>query len=451
MSYRKAYHGRASMAALVAGGIAHPSFERKEDGGGTPPAPTNEVKEAVNLLTKTVNDHKTAMEREIAELKKTGNVSPETKSELDKINTALSEMKAHVDSLRLEDQRPFVEGPNGTKRQLSEVEVKHAKAVRDYMTKGDESGFSVPEVKALSVGSNPDGGYAVTPEMDRQISRIISEASPIRPYANVVSIGTSTFKRLVNIGGTDSGWVGEGSSRPATNNAQLQERNYPAMELYAMPTATQTLLDDANFDMESWLADEVQIEFAEEEATAFVMGDGVSKPRGFVGGYTHVTNGSFNESVGGYGYVPTGAAGAFKTAATGDNENNIIDLVAALKAAYRSGGRFFCSRATLFSIRKFRDANGLSYWQPSLAAGVPDTILGYPVTEAEDMPAIAANSFSLAFGDLNRAYQIVDRMGTRILRDPYSAKPFVQFYTTKRVGGGARMFEALKLLKFATS
>jgi HK97 family phage major capsid protein len=221
------------------------------------------------------------------------------------------------------------------------------------------------------------------------------------------------------------------------------------MELYANPSATQTILDDAFFDVEAWVADEVQITFAEQEGAAFIMGDGVAKPRGFIGGYTPVADAGFTEAGGAPGFIKTGANGAFLTTNPGDGMANLVDLITALKTAYRSGARFVMNRATVGIVRKMRDADGQFLWQQSTQVGQPSTLLGYPVLEAEDMPDLAADAFAVAFGDFNRGYQIVDRMGTRILRDPYSAKPFVQFYTTKRVGGGIRMAEAIKLLKFA--
>lgn len=363
------------------------------------------------------------------------------------MDTALADMSQKLDVLRLKDRRPETTGADGSKREMTEAEAKHREAAHAFIRKGDVSGYDAPELKALSAGTDPDGGYTITTEMDRMISRIVSEASPIRSVANVAIIGGGQLKRLINVGGTGSGWVGESESRPQTDTAQMRERAYPAMELYAMPAATQTVLDDSSFNLEAWLADEVQIEFAEEEGKAFIMGDGVAKPRGFVGGYTPVINSSFTEAGGVPGYVKTGAAADFLAVAAGDGENNLIDLIAALKTAYRSNARFVMNRATAARIRKFRDANGLSFWQQSMQAGQPSTLLGYPVLEAEDMPTIAANAFPVAFGDFNRGYQIVDRFGTRILRDPYTAKPFVLFYTTKRVGGGIRMAEAIKLLK----
>ena len=209
--------------------------------------------------------------------------------------------------------------------------------------------------------------------------------------------------------------------------------------------ASQTLLDDAVVDIEQWLADEVQGEFAAQESAAFVAGDGVARPKGFLS-YPIVEDGV--RAAGEIGYLATGAAGAF---AAGNPADTILDLIYAPKQAYRANGRFVLNRKTLSAVRKFKDADGNYLWQPSLAAGSPSTLFGYPVTEVEEMPDIAAGSHAIAFGDFARFYLVVDRQGVRILRDPYSAKPYVLFYTTKRVGGGVQNFEAVKLLKFSAA
>ncbi len=440
---------KPTIDALRRGSVLGRGLETKDaNGGGNGGGGDDvEVKTALANLLQTNEQFQQKVTQEIADLKAKGAADPLIGEEIKKLNTALSDQQKHIDALRLKNKRPETSSPDGSKREMTEAEVKHRDAVHSYIKKGDTTGYDADEVKALSVGSDPDGGYTVTPEMDRAISRVVSEVSAIRSVANVVAIGTSSYKRLINVGGTASGWVGESESRPQTDASELRERNYPVMELYANPAATQTLLDDSMFDVEAWIADEVQIEFAEQEGAAFIMGDGVAKPRGFIGGYTPVANASFTEAGGAPGFIKTGANGAFLSVADGDEENNLIDLITALKTAYRSGARFTMNRALLGTVRKFRDADGRAFWQPSTQAGQPSLLLGYPVLEAEDMPDLATDAFPVAFGDFNRGYQVVDRMGTRILRDPYSAKPFVQFYTTKRVGGGIRMAEAIKLLK----
>ncbi|HSC17642.1 MAG TPA: phage major capsid protein, partial [Rhizomicrobium sp.] len=215
--------------------------------------------------------------------------------------------------------------------------------------------------------------------------------------------------------------------------------------LYAMPAATQTLLDDAQVDIESWLASEVQIVFAEQEGAAFINGNGTTQPKGILS-YTNVAEGSW--TWGDLGYVASGAAGAFGSS---DPSDQLIDLAYTPKQAYRGNGSWVMNRKTEAAIRKFKDSTGNYIWQPGLAADQPATLFGFPVAVAEDMPDIAANAYAIAFGDFARGYLVVDRVGIRVLRDPYSAKPYVLFYTTKRVGGGVQNFEAIKLMKFAAS
>ena len=216
-------------------------------------------------------------------------------------------------------------------------------------------------------------------------------------------------------------------------------------ELYAMPAATQQLLDDAMIDVDDWLAEEVRDVFAVQESTAFVTGDGNGKPRGFLD-YAVAAEGL--QSWGELGYVATGTSGAFDAAEPADA---LIDLIYAPKTGYRAKGRVVMNRQTVSAVRRFKDADGNYLWQPSLSQAGSSTLLGYPVTEAEDMPDIGANSFSIAFGDFEKGYLILDRQGVDVLRDPFSAKPYVLFYTTKRVGGGVQDFEAIKLLKFGES
>jgi HK97 family phage major capsid protein len=242
-----------------------------------------------------------------------------------------------------------------------------------------------------------------------------------------------------------SGWVGETDSRAQTNTPTIAALDFPAMDLYAMPAATQTLLDDAQVDIEQWLANEVQIVFAEQEGAAFINGDGSAKPTGFLN-YTTAADASW--AWGKIGYIASGADGAF---ASSDPSDALINLAYAPKQGYRANGTWVMNRKTEAAIRKFKDGDDNYIWQPGTAIGQPASLLGYPVAEAEDMPDIASNSYSIAFGDFARGYLIVDRVGINVLRDPFSAKPYVLFYTTKRVGGGVQNFEAIKLMKFAAS
>ena len=356
-----------------------------------------------------------------------------------RIDAALTETRQKIDQLMLAGSRPVL----GGERKMFDPALAERKARFDrYVRKGD--GLDI-EVKAMSEGSNADGGYTVPLEIERTIDRVLSQASPIRAIAGVRQIGGGTYRKPITTAGAASGWVGETGSITQTGTPTLAALDFPAMELYAMPAATQTLLDDSQVDIEQWLADEVQIVFAEQEGAAFVNGDGSNKPKGFLH-YTNVADASW--SWGNIGYVASGADGAF---ASSNPSDALLNLAYAPKQGYRANGRWVMKRKTESVIRKFKDDNGNYIWQPGTAAGQPATIFGYPVTESEDMPDIGSNSYSIAFGDFARGYLIVDRVGIRVLRDPYSAKPYVLFYTTKRVGGGVQNFEAIKLMKFAAS
>ena len=407
-------------------------------------ASAREIKEAFADFRLAFEAFKDANDERLAELEKRGgDVVSEEK--VDRINRALDEQKKALDELTLAAARPLL---GETKAQGAGFDraTRERKAAFDrYMRKGDVSGFSALEVKALSEGSNPDGGYVVPLEIGETIDRILAKASPIRAIASVQQIGSSVYRKPITSVAAASGWTGETDSVSQTNAPTISAIDFPAMELYAMPAATQPLLDDAQVDIEQWLANEVQIVFAEQEGAAFVTGDGSNKPTGFLH-YTTAADASW--VWGKLGYIASGADGAF---ASSDPADALINLAYAPKQGYRANATWVMNRKTESTVRKFKDTTDNYIWQPGTAAGQPATLLGYPVAEAEDMPDIASNSYSIAFGDFARGYLIVDRVGIRTLRDPFSAKPYVLFYTTKRVGGGVQNFEAIKLMKFAAS
>jgi HK97 family phage major capsid protein len=323
----------------------------------------------------------------------------------------------------------------------------HSDAFGAYFRKGMEpqSGMRELEVKAgLTTQSDPDGGYLVPTQMEDTIDRVLGTVSAIRGISRVINVSTSEYKKLVNMAGSGSGWVGEEESRPQTATPTLREIAISVMELYANPASTQTALDDARIDVAQWLADELSITFAEKEGAAFVSGDGVKKPRGILQ-YPTVDNGSY--SWGNLGFVVSGAAAAFASTAPADA---LISLYYALRPGYRNGASFLTSDAVLGTIRKFKDGQGNYLFTPPQNEAAPATLLGKPIVTDDNMPALGANAFPVAFGNFQRAYLIVDRQGIRVLRDPYTNKPNVMFYTTKRVGGGVVNFEALKLLKCST-
>ena len=302
------------------------------------------------------------------------------------------------------------------------------------------------EAKAMSGASDAAGGYAVPQEIDARIDAALKAVSPIRSIANVVKVGTSGYRKLVATGGFESGWAAETAARDETDTPVFNEVAPPMGDLYANPAASQAMLDDAMFDVESWLADEIAREFAAAEGAAFVSGNGTSKPKGFLAAPTSAAADGAR-AFGTLQYIVSGAAGAFAA----NPEDRLIDLVQTLRAPYRQGAAWVMNSATLARIRKFKTSDGAFLWQPSLSAGQPATLLGYPVVEAEDMPDIAANSLSIAFGNFRAGYLVAERGETQVLRAPYSNKPFVHFYAVKRVGGMVSNSEAIKLLKFAAS
>ncbi len=365
-----------------------------------------------------------------------------TQDKLARIDQAIDETKSRLDRVLIDRSRPQL-GANGAI--VSAGLREHKAAFGAYMRDGESGGLKALEEKAMSSGSGADGGYLVPASAEVEILQRMAAISPIRAIASVRQVSTSNFRKAYATAGPAAGWVAETAPRPESASPQLADLSFPAMELYAMPAATQALLDDAAIDIEQWIAEEIDTSFAEQEGLAFVSGNGTNKPRGFLN-YTKVANATW--SWGNTGYIATGAAGAFPVSNPSDV---LVELVYAARAGYRQNGRFVMNRKTQAAIRKLKTTTGEYLWVPPASAGATATLMNFPVVEAEDMPDIAADSYSVAFGDFQRGYLIVDRMGIRILRDPYSAKPYVLFYTTKRVGGGIQDFNAIKLLKFAVN
>jgi HK97 family phage major capsid protein len=351
----------------------------------------------------------------------------------------LARIERSLDELALKSARPSLGGAAPSPL----ANLAHKSAFDAYVRQGETGQLRGLESKALSVASDPDGGYLVPVETEAMINRSVANMSPIRAIASVRQVSSSVYKRPFITSGLDTGWVGETAARPQTASPTLANTVFPTMELYAMPAASTALLDDSAVNIDEWLAEEVRIAFAAQEGKAFVSGDGVNKPKGFLA-YDTVANSAW--VWGKLGTLSTGVAGAFPAANPSDK---LIDLIYSVKAGYRGTASFVMNRATQSVIRKMKDVDGNYLWQPSYQPGQAPTLLGYSIAESEDMPDIAANSLSIAFGDFARGYLIVDRVGIRVLRDPYSAKPYVLFYTTKRVGGGVADFDAIKLLKFA--
>ncbi len=356
-----------------------------------------------------------------------------------RIDAALDAQARRLDELTLKSARPQLGLENATRVASRE----HKQAFESYMRSGDASALRGLESKAMSIGTPGDGGYLVPPEVEQEIGKRLAVISPIRSIASVREISGNVFKKPFMTAGPATGWVAETASRPQTSSPTLDELSFPAAELYAMPAATGALLEDAVVNLDEWIAGEVEQVFAVQEGAAFVNGDGTNKPKGFLQ-YDKVAEGSWAWTK--IGFLETGVDAGFPEDGAADP---LIDLVYALKAGYRQNASFVMNRKTQSAIRKLKDADDNYLWQPPAQVGGRAGLLTFPVVEAEEMPDIAADSYSIAFGDFARGYLVVDRQGVRVLRDPYSAKPYVLFYTTKRVGGGVQDFDAIKLLKFS--
>lgn len=398
---------------------------------------------ALAELQRTWASFRETNDRRLADLER-GRDDVVTNEHVDRINASITELTNTVNTQQETIQALRLGGSAGGDQATPEAR-EHRAAFNTWFRRGEgEQNLGGLQVNAaLTSQSDPDGGYVVPAEMDRTISRVLGMVSVMRQLARVVSIGTREWSTLVNKGGANANWVGEEDARAATNTPQLAEITIQAMEMYANPGVTQRLLDDAWLNIEQWLADEISQTFAETEGLAFISGDGNKKPRGILS-YPTVANASY--AWGKLGFTVSGAATAFASTSPTDA---LMDLYYSLKAGYRNGASFLTSDAVLGTIRKFKDGQNNYIWSPP-TADMPGTILGKPVYTDDNMPALGANAFPVAFGNFQRGYLIADRMGTRVLRDPYTNKPYVQFYTTKRVGGGVVNYEAIKLLKCST-
>jgi len=328
-----------------------------------------------------------------------------------------------------------------TAEQYGEYKSAFFKAIRH----GNLEALSADERKALSAGSDPDGGYMLpTPTVGRMVKKLYDQGV-MRQLANVQTISTDALEGIADNDEADAGWVSEMGTRDDTDTPQVGKYRIEAHEMYAQPKVTQKLIDDAATDIEAWLADKVADKFGRVEAAGFISGNGVGQPRG-IASYTTVATGDDTRAWGQFEHVVTGANGDFHTT----KADPLQDLLGAFKDQYLQNAAWLTRREVRTKIRKLKEATSDRYlWEPSLQAGQPDRLLGYPMRIDQNMPTIATGSLSLAFGDFREAYTIVDRIGVRTLRDPFTAKPYIRFYSTKRTGGGAVNFEAVKFLKFS--
>ncbi|MEL6237180.1 MAG: phage major capsid protein [Pseudomonadota bacterium] len=346
------------------------------------------------------------------------------------LRTDVDEVKARLDKVARAATRPAMSGAAPASEQVKGF-------VDGYLRRGRE-----PEVKSLNSVNPGDGGFAVPKVIDTMIARELVEISPIRSVAQVVQTGTSGYRKLIATGGTASGWVSEIAARNETSAPNFSEIAPPGGDLFANPAASQTMLDDAAFDIETWLASEIAIEFARAEGAAFVGGTGSNQPEGFLTAASSTAEDG-TRAFGTLQYIGSGDASGFDSAP----EAKLIDLIHSLKAGHRQGASFVMNSSTLAAVRKFKTTDGAFLWQPGMVEGQPDRLLGYPVIEAEDMPSVEGGEFPIAFGNFRHGYLIAEHSATRVLRDPFSNKPFVHFYASKRVGGQVLDSNAIKLLK----
>lgn len=381
---------------------------------------------------------------EMLKAKADGKAVSDIQAELAKINGEFKQVGEDIKELAKKAARPqFV--ADG-KKQLTAEQIEHKQAMAQYLRKGVEGDLRELERKAMSSNSDPDGGYIVDEEMDSEIDRIAATVCAMRTVANVRTIGKSAYEKIVKTRGVSGGWLAEAADSSESTENQYSKIEIPAHKAYAEPWVPNELLEDAFYDLEADIVSESGLTLAETEGAAFITGNGVGKPRGLAA-YSTVANASY--TWGSVGYIAAGASGAFTSAAPADK---IVALQHALKSVYRPGAVFMMNDATLATVRQMKDGSGSYYlWQPDPLVGFGGRFLGSPVVIDDNFADIAANSLSIAFGNMKRAYTIVDRRGIAIIRDNVTKKGVTKFHVSKRVGGGITNFEAVKLMKFASS
>lgn len=416
----------------------------------------SQIIEQIEAIGRSHEEYKQVSDQRWKELEKRGSADPLLEEKLARIDKSLSDDVKKKEQLEVELKRALdaidalakkANRPRGGGHDdLTADQLDHKRAFANFIKKGDETGLEELQLKALSASVDSEGGYAVPENLDREISKRLRDVSPVRSVCRVIETGVANYKKPVSQGKAVGGWVGEKGARPQTDTPSLAIFEPSFGEMYANPAATKTILEDGFFDVEAWLAEEVEMTFAEMEGVAFVSGDGVNKPKGFL---THTTTTAVDgaRTFGQIQHILSGAAGAF-TNGTGATDA-LINMFYALKAGYRQQAQWMMGSPTVSAIRKLKDADGNYIWQPGLSVGEATSLLDRPLVTAEEMPQIAADSLSIALADWKRAYTVIDRMGTQVLRDPFTNKPFIHFYTTKRVGGGLENDDAIKLMKFA--
>lgn len=398
-----------------------------------------DVQTTIDDLARTFEEFKGTNNERLASLEKKGYEDPYLQEKLKKIENSLDQSERRLKQMEALANRPHHETG-------SEPTLGHNRAFMDYVRKGLDTPLCDYERKSLSTTSEGEGGYLVPSGLHHRLYATLQTASVMRGLANVREISTSSLEMLIDKGSADAGWVAETQARDETSTPDLVKVNIPAHEMYARPRSTQKLLDDAMVNVEEWLAQKISQKMAAMENTAFISGDGKISPRGIL---SYETAGKGSWKWGKLEEIRTGVDGNFKQ---GFDIEALLVLFHTLKTPYLPGASWLMSRTAQVALRQLKDPGSHQYlWQPPLAGMTNPTLLGYPVIVCDDMPSLTVGtaSKSVIFGNFKEGYQIVDRTGTRVLRDPYSAKPYVEFYTTRRVGGDVLNFEALKVLNFS--
>lgn len=401
---------------------------------------SDEIRELIEQQGKAFEEFRKSNDERLAALEK-GEAHSELEEKTDRINDELGRLSASVDELAKKANRPGAPGAEGDEA----LQAEHKSAWLKWVRKGDDAGLADIERKAMNVGTPADGGYAVPIQQDRDIMRLLTDLSPMRQVCRVMTVGTEDYRKLINLGGTASGWVGETDARPATAGPTLAQLKPSFGELYANPEVTQKALDDIFFNVEGELSQDISESFAVLEGKAFLSGTGTNQPVGLLTAKTSAEADSAR-AFGTVQHIATGVADNFPAK---DPADILIDLIYSMKAGYRTGAQFMMNSMTLATMRKWKDGQGNYIWQPAMQNGQPGSIFGYGYVTNEDMPSAGAGALPVVFGNFQQAYIIFDRVGIRSLRDPYTNKPFVGFYTTKRVGSMIANTRAVKFLKCA--
>lgn len=406
----------------------------------------NEVHAATDTLARAFEEYKGVNDQRLSEIERRGSADVILNEKLGRMDKSFNKMQDDISGIKTAIRRPSI----GSVQQatLSETDSEYKTAFMRYITKGNEQEISSLQTKDIDVISDQQGGYMVPSELSDRIITRQFDTTPMRQLATVMNISSEAVEMLRDTNEPDAQWVSELGTRADTDQGTIGRIRIPVHELYAKPKATQKLLDDAIINVEEWLINRVAGKFARRENTAFVSGDGIGQPRGFLS-YATQAVGDSSRSWGVLEHVATGVDGGFSTSTGADI---LIDLMHKLRSGYLPKASWLLPRSVADLIRKFKENTSNAYiWQPGLQAGTPATLLGHPIVFAEDMPVMATGSYSLAFGNFAEGYTIADRIGLRVLRDPYTSAPFVKFSCNKRVGGDVVNFEAIKLLRFSAA